>query len=96
MFAMSSNWHGGSSAGWKKVRVLVIARDAECKLRTSSKCNGRPDTVHHTQDRAVVGDDPRYLIAACGPCNFAFGSPTQEKYGDPPPTPRTQWTLKPP
>lgn len=88
---MSSNWSGGSSAEWKKVRRLVILRDQECKLRTSPRCNGRAETVHHTQDRAVVGDDPRYLIAACGPCNYSYGSPTQEKYGDPQPNPRIKW-----
>jgi 5-methylcytosine-specific restriction endonuclease McrA len=88
---MSGNWAGGSSYAWKKIRRAVILRDGECKLRSSPRCNGRPETVHHTQDRAVVGDDPRFLIAACGPCNYGYGDPTDPKHGNPPANPRTRW-----
>jgi hypothetical protein len=60
-------------------------------MQLPGKCVGKATHVHHTHDRSVVGDDPRYLIAACGPCNTSYGSPTQEKYGDPAPRPRTRW-----
>lgn len=48
-------------------------------------CLGKADCVHHTLGKAVTGDDPRYLQAACGPCNLHVGSP--EKQPDPQPLP---------
>ena len=90
--AMSSNWRGGSTASWKKVRAAVLLRDGyRCQLQLPGTCVGTATHVHHTQDRSVVGDDPMYLIAACARCNTSYGSPLQAKYGDPPARPRTRW-----
>ena len=54
------------------------------------RCRGSADQAHHTQDRTVVGDDPRYMVAACGPCNRRAGEPARAV--DPPHVrARTQW-----
>lgn len=54
------------------------------------RCLGAADQAHHTEDRAVVGDDVRYMVAACGPCNRRAGDPARAV--DPPHVrPRTQW-----
>lgn len=45
--------------------------------------------AHHTKSRAITGDDPRYIVAACQTCNLHIGDPT--KHPDPEPTPRTRW-----
>lgn len=69
----------------------MLLRDKyRCQLRTSKDCTGVATHVHHIQDRDVVGDDPRWLVAACRECNTSYGSPTQEKYGDPAPR-RPSW-----
>jgi hypothetical protein len=36
-----------------------------------------PLHVHHTRGRTVTGDDPRWCIASCGPCNHKAGDPTK-------------------
>ena len=45
--------------------------------------------AHHTLGKAVTGDDPRYIVAACQACNLHIGDPT--KQADPQPKPRTRW-----
>lgn len=45
--------------------------------------------VHHTHGRARTGDDPRYMVSSCRPCNLHIGSP--EKHADPRPRPVTRW-----
>lgn len=45
--------------------------------------------AHHTLGRAATGDDPRYLVAACAPCNLHIGDPT--KSSDPPNKAVTRW-----
>lgn len=45
--------------------------------------------AHHTKGRAVTGDDPLFIVAACKACNLHIGNPTQQP--DPEPTPRTRW-----
>lgn len=96
---MSNKWLAGSSAEWKAIRLAVLD-DAEwrCQIRLEGTwrgkdggerhCLGRADCVHHTRDRRIVGDDPRFLQAACSPCNLKIGDPTR---GDPEPTPATRW-----
>ena len=52
-----------------------------------ARCAGIADCVHHVKGRKVTGDDPRYLTAACTPCNAKIGEPVV----DPAPTPLTPW-----
>ncbi|HEV2784686.1 MAG TPA: hypothetical protein VGX25_35325 [Actinophytocola sp.] len=85
---MSKAWAKGSTRRWRKIRARVLARDRyRCQLRRPD-CAGRADQVHHTLGRAVTGDDERYLVAACGPCNRGVGDPARR---DPQPAPRTRW-----
>lgn len=60
------------------------------------ECTGRAELAgphaghaHHTLGRAVTGDDPRYIVAACAACNRHIGDPTAA--ADPEPTVRTRW-----
>lgn len=73
---MSRAWKGGSTRRWRKIRAEVLARDGgECQLRIPGKCTTAATHVHHTRGRALTGDDPRYLVAACAACNLAAGNP---------------------
>ena len=45
--------------------------------------------AHHTRGKAVTGDDPRYIVAACQACNLHIGDPTQ--HSDPPNKAVTRW-----
>jgi 5-methylcytosine-specific restriction endonuclease McrA len=85
---MSRTWAGGSTRAWRKVRHHVLTRDAyRCQLRLPG-CTAAATAAHHTRPRAVVGDDPRFLVAACARCNAQVGDPGRL---DPAPTPRTRW-----
>jgi len=96
---VSGAWTGGSTWRWRKVRAAVLARDGfACRVRVPGawttprglqRCLGRADCVHHTRGRAVTGDDPRYMVAACTPCNLRVGDPTEGV--DPRPRPGTRW-----
>ena len=98
---MSQSWAGGSTRRWRKVRAYVLARDRGKGCRThrdgwcnkpgvaQHTCTNTPDVAHHTLGRAVTGDDPRYIVAACQPCNLAIGDPT--KTGDPQGRSATRW-----
>lgn len=54
----------------------------------SQDCNGKGECVHHTRGRGVTGDDERYLVSSCTPCNTAIGDPTTK---DPTPRPYSSW-----
>lgn len=97
---MSGRWRNGSSWEWRNViRPFVFERDNhQCQLRypgtwvtragIERRCLGVADQVHHTRG-PEYGDDPRYLLAACAPCNNKAGDPTR---GDPESDgPRTNW-----
>ncbi|MFG1800201.1 hypothetical protein ACGFI4_08510 [Micromonospora carbonacea] len=45
--------------------------------------------AHHTHGRAITGDDPRFIVAACEACNLHIGDPTA--HTDPPNQPVTRW-----
>lgn len=82
-------WRGGSTRAWRRLRAQILARDLHlCQLRIPGVCTQTADCVHHTHGRNVTGDDPRYLAAACTPCNLHIGDPTRH---DPAPRPVTQW-----
>ena len=86
---MSRNWAKGSTRRWRDLRRRVLQRDSwECQLRLAG-CTHIATCVHHTRGRAVTGDDPAHLVAACQSCNLKLGDPTRAS--DPPPRPRTRW-----
>lgn len=96
---MSRTWAKGSDRAWRRLRLYVLNRDRwQCQLKLDG-CTGREPWsllaapykahVHHTHGRAVTGDDPAHLVAACAHCNLKTGDPTRQP--DPPPRPRTRW-----
>lgn len=77
---MSKAWQGGSTYAWRRLRARVLQQNllenqGMCVVALPEVCTGQADTVHHTQGRAVSGDDPRYLVATCRACNAAIGEP---------------------
>lgn len=77
-------WEGGSSRSWRKVRQHVFATKGTVCLLALPGCTYHATEVHHTSPRELVGDDPRYLIPTCHPCNMCVGPPERH---DPPPAP---------
>ncbi|WKU03856.1 hypothetical protein [Micromonospora sp. HUAS LYJ1] len=53
------------------------------------QCTDTQDVAHHTLGKAVTGDDPRHLVAACAACNLHIGDPA--RHVDPPDRPVTRW-----
>ena len=91
---MSRSWAGGSTTAWRKLRASVLEDNllnngGWCVLNIPGVCTGPATCAHHTQGRAVTGDDPRHLVAACEACNLHIGDPT--KHADPAPRPLTKW-----
>ena len=85
---MSKSWAGGSTRRWREVRAFVLERDGwQCQVQLPG-CEGRARHAHHVQGRAVTGDDPRYVVAACEHCNLKIGDPTKK---DPPAQPDVWW-----
>jgi hypothetical protein len=67
---------------------MILMRDRwVCQLRIEGVCTGRATCVHHTLGRAVTGDDPRHMVAACMGCNLRVGEPKL----DPRPRGGTRW-----
>lgn len=76
---MSRAWAKGSTRAWRIVRKGVldanlVANGGRCTLRMQG-CTGRATQAHHTRERHLVGDDPRYIVAACAHCNRKAGKP---------------------
>ena len=97
---MSKTWAKGSTRAWRRLRDTILARDGyRCRLRLPGewvnrkgqhvRCKVVADCVHHTLGKSITGDDPRYLVAACTPCNLKVGEPAKQP--DPAPQPRTKW-----
>lgn len=58
-------------AGWKRLRLAVLERDAH----TCKWCGKHADTVDHVVPVAEGGsDDMSNLAAACAPCNIRRGA----------------------
>lgn len=86
---MVGSWKTGSTRRWRRIRAAVLERDRHrCRVRLASVCIGVATHVHHTRGRRVTGDDPRFLVAACEPCNLAIGDPQKRV---PKPRKVTQW-----
>lgn len=90
---MSRSWSSGSSRRWRQVRAYVLEVNrrrnrGRCRLNIPGVCTGVATQVHHTRGRKITGDDPRFLVAACAPCNRHVGEPSKRK-----PQPRrvTKW-----
>lgn len=78
---------GGWVYGWGNP-VWHKGNHGRCRLAIAGVCKGRATHVHHTLGRSVTGDDPRYLLASCEPCNLHVGNPQVRR-----PQPRrvTRW-----
>lgn len=88
---MSRSWAGGSTSAWRRVRLQVLIRDNyECQLKLSNICTTTAEHAHHVLGRALTGDDPQWIVAACSACNYAIGEPSRRP-ADPPPRRMTQW-----
>jgi 5-methylcytosine-specific restriction endonuclease McrA len=63
----------GYGRKWQVVRLLVLNRDQWRCWR----CGGPAREVHHLRAISRYGPsyDPRYLVAACHPCNLAVREP---------------------
>ena len=90
---MSHAWRKGSTRAHRRARAVVLAANAvsnrgQCTLRIEGVCTGLATEAHHTLGKAVTGDDPRHMVAACGECNRKVGDPAKH---DPAPQPRTRW-----
>lgn len=92
---MSKSWSQGSTRAWRKVRLGVLDRDEWtcrlCGLPINPELrppHPKSSSVHHTLDRGIVGDDPRYLVASHRDCNAQAGEPGRH---DPEPKPMTRW-----
>jgi hypothetical protein len=98
---MSNSWKGGSTRAWRRLRAWVLLRDAGkgCRAHREGwcdranapphECADRGETAHHTRGKAVTGDDPEHIVAACTVCNLAIGDPS--KGADPPGRSSTRW-----
>ena len=79
------HWPNGSTWAWRKARERVFeTKGRDCLLQLDG-CTRYADTVHHTGDRNVTGDDVEHLVPACNACNVRVGNPAD--YADPDPLP---------
>lgn len=84
---MSKSWQGGSTAAWRKTRLAVQARPDGwiCALCGQPIPRGLPRThpdswqAHHTRDRRLVGDDPRFIVPSHRLCNQQAGQPGRDE-----------------
>jgi 5-methylcytosine-specific restriction endonuclease McrA len=93
---MSRIWTGGSTRRWRRIRAYVLDRDHHtCQAQVRGLCDLIATEAHHTLGRAITGDNPDYLIAACKPCNIHIGDPQTHPADCPLCTPihttRTDW-----
>jgi 5-methylcytosine-specific restriction endonuclease McrA len=88
---VSKGWSGGSTRAWRTLRAAVLARDKGlCQLKIEGVCVHRSDPMHvHHRLGKARGDDPRYLVSACAPCNLHVGDPMRAP--DPPAVAVTKW-----
>lgn len=74
-----SQWKGGSTRAWRRIRLLVLERDSyRCRLQLTG-CTTVATEVHHLLPRTISGDDIRYLRSVCRPCNVAAGEPGHQQ-----------------
>jgi hypothetical protein len=78
---------GRCTLAYEGTWAVLNPRTRKAEVR---RCAGVANTVHHTLGKAVTGDDRRYLMATCGPCNRKAGEPARQP--DPPVRPVTTWS----
>lgn len=99
------NWATGGGREWRELRAKILERDGyRCRAHDDGWCdkalNPHPHTclgaaplaggeAHHTLGRGLTGDDPRYIVGSCRPCNQHIGDPT--RVPDPPARPVSTW-----
>lgn len=76
-------WDKGSTRRWRRIRAGVLEENrrtngGRCALAIPGVCTREATCVHHTVGRAISGDDPRYLVASCQPCNQHVGEPSRQ------------------
>ncbi len=77
---MSAGWHGGSSRAWRRLRRLVLDRDAhrcQVPVEFGELCLQPAQTVGHLDALAEGGPklaDPSRLRAECARHNYADGA----------------------
>ena len=91
---MSRSWAGGSTRRQRALHQAILAANrlengGRCQLTIKGTCTGQADQVHHTRGKAVTGDDPRYMVAACRACNLKVGNPA--RHARPRPRPTSRW-----
>ena len=69
---MSQGWAGGSTRAWRKLRLVVLARDQyRCQLQLDG-CTETANEVHHLDGvKAGLICSPDRLTSACKNCNNA-------------------------
>jgi 5-methylcytosine-specific restriction endonuclease McrA len=73
------SWSDLSPRERARLRAIVLQRDGHrCQIRKPGICTTIATTADHIVDRAIAGDGPDNLRAACGPCNFSRGMPGRE------------------
>lgn len=78
---MSRSWAKGSTYAWRKMRrAILLANQHEnrgrCTLAIPKVCTHTATEVHHVKGKAH-GDDPKWLVPCCKPCNLHVGSPAR-------------------
>ena len=68
--------------------IFKKAGQGECRGTSPTDNADSYYTAHHVAGKAATGDDPRFMVATCAPCNLAIGDPLA---GDPAPIPHTAW-----
>lgn len=89
---MSRSWAKGSTTRWRRLRAAILLANAHenqgrCTLQIKGVCTGLATEVHHTKGKRY-GDDPKWLVPACAPCNRHVGDPMR---GKPQPKRVTRW-----
>jgi hypothetical protein len=95
-------WLGGSTRAHRNARDYVLRRDGyRCRLAYPGtwitlagavrSCLGEANEAHHTLAKRITGNDPRFMVAACRPCNLRAGDPTRVTAVDPRGRSATRW-----
>jgi hypothetical protein len=81
---VSKAWRGGSTRAWRKLRAEILEANrvnngGRCQAQVKHICSGLATIAHHTRGREVTGDDPRYIVGVCKPCNLHIGNPIEHE-----------------